>query len=595
MENQSIIDRNEKEVDIVVSNILKWACLIFPMIILMAAVKVFVYPVSNYLLPCGVGILLCGSPHFLLKLNIKNRNFFKYYAIIGTAFLAGLMNVSKMDINIIFCFPIILSCLYFDKKLVMNSLIICCVSMVLATAFRYTIVEPDVLAKLNYNLPSKIVSYLFELFGISTIVVLLAERIKTLITNIIISENRSRETVAKVAEIMLPLREASNKLTTVSENLVVATEVTTLKTVDATNAIEDIRVIITNSNTNLSETNSNINAITDSVEDITKNISGLAATSEQTASVVGRASDYFDQISENIVNLSGFSKAVTISLSEVTTSVQEIDNSLSEISKKCGYSIKITTNGEQKAKNANNIIEKLDITSAQIGKIINIIKTIADQTNMLALNAAIEAAGAGAAGRGFAVVANEVKELAKQTTLATGAISEQIDFMKNNITEAVDAVKSVSGVFSEIVGTTNMIASSVTKQSDTMGNISDSLTNVANDVKKTSIDIENIANNSRNAASNLNEVSAGVQQFSESLSLLNESSINVFNNIEEANDKLDKTTKTSGEINTKADRISNNIKEISESSVNLKNVTERTSASVKSLNNITATLESVLR
>ena len=115
------------------------------------------------------------------------------------------------------------------------------------------------------------------------------------------------------------------------------------------------------------------------------------------------------------------------------------------------------------------------MVSRQIGKIVNVISDIADQTNMLALNASIEAAGAGEAGKGFAVVANEVKELAKQTAEATEEISQQIEDMQFNITCAVGSMETITDVTKEITHITNTIAAAVTEQSAITGEISNSI------------------------------------------------------------------------------------------------------------------------
>ena len=100
-----------------------------------------------------------------------------------------------------------------------------------------------------------------------------------------------------------------------------------------------------------------------------------------------------------------------------------------------------------------------------------LIASIAQQTNLLSLNATIEAARAGEAGRGFAIVANEVKELAKQTASATDEISRTVEAIQGDSQAAIEAITQIDEIMAKVSAAQTAIASAVEEQTATTSEI----------------------------------------------------------------------------------------------------------------------------
>jgi methyl-accepting chemotaxis protein len=170
-----------------------------------------------------------------------------------------------------------------------------------------------------------------------------------------------------------------------------------------------------------------------------------------------------NEISLAASNQSESSAASAAAIEELTVSINEVSeialttetNSLAtaNLAKKGGEVVRQTAQKiESIAASVDDSavrIQSLETRSQEISKITQVIKGIADQTNLLALNAAIEAARAGEQGRGFAVVADEVRKLAERTSLATTEISGMVDAIQSDTKQTVLAMESAKPLVKE--------------------------------------------------------------------------------------------------------------------------------------------------
>ncbi|HMK78253.1 MAG TPA: methyl-accepting chemotaxis protein [Xanthobacteraceae bacterium] len=166
------------------------------------------------------------------------------------------------------------------------------------------------------------------------------------------------------------------------------------------------------------------------------------------------------------------------------TAAEELTHSIAEISRELTQTVDVAAVATREADGTNRQIAGLAEAARKIGDVMDLIRSIAEQTNLLALNATIEAARAGEAGRGFAVVASEVKSLAVQTAKATEEISEQISAVQSSTSVAVTAIGAITARMQEINTHASSVAQAVEAQRGATAEISRNVVGAASGTKQ---------------------------------------------------------------------------------------------------------------
>lgn len=390
-------------------------------------------------------------------------------------------------------------------------------------------------------------------------------------------------TLRRISDTTMKLNKSSELFLDISENMAAMSEETSAEINVVGSTTGHIADSMDKAVMTMSDIGDNMAVVAEAVEEMTTSIRSLASASQQTSAGSNQVTDIASVMNQRVYDISASAKDVSGAVNSVATSVKEMNFSLTEVSKNCERSIHITADAGEKAQNTNQIINKLNQSSMQIGKIVGVINDIADQTNMLALNAAIEAAGAGEAGKGFAVVANEVKELAKQTAEATDEISNQIETMQTSTEEAVKAVGVITNVIREITSITGTIASAVTEQSATTGEISKSTIKAAERVTQITRDLDTVSSSMQNVTQALSDASRGVTEIARSAQEISKASNEAASNTEGASAKIQNIIGILKEVHQETGRISRNIEEVGTAAGEIASGASQVSTSAKEM------------
>ena len=247
--------------------------------------------------------------------------------------------------------------------------------------------------------------------------------------------------------------------------------------------------------------------------------SQLAAASEELAAVS-------EETNQNIHNQQSEVEQAATAINEMTATIQEVARNAASTSETARSTNTATVDGQNvvtltvssinqlssEIENASAVIHQLESHSEDIGGVLDVIKNIAEQTNLLALNAAIEAARAGEQGRGFAVVADEVRTLASRTQESTQEIESMIEKLQSGSRQAVHAMESSSKQAVLSVEQANSAGDALQTITESVSLISDMSTQIATAAEEQSTVADEINRNITSVSDLGNQTAAGANE-----------------------------------------------------------------------------------
>lgn len=257
---------------------------------------------------------------------------------------------------------------------------------------------------------------------------------------------------------------------------------------------------------------------------VARDMSENARNSSERSTAVAAATE---EMTTNLNNVAAAMEESSTNTAMVASAAEEMNATINEIAGNAEQARVISEQAVRKAEVASSKMTELGQAAQAINKVTEVITEISEQTNLLALNATIEAARAGEAGKGFAVVANEIKELAKQTAIATLDIKEQIAGVQGTAGETIKEIKEITGVIDNVNAIVSTIASAVTEQSAATEEI----------------------------AKNIERASQGLQEVNENVSQSSVVADSIAKDIVQVNNASTEISKSSEDIKNSADEM----------------------------------------
>lgn len=209
-----------------------------------------------------------------------------------------------------------------------------------------------------------------------------------------------------------------------------------------------------------------ITAVQQSMSTLTQASNAITRSSSSLAGYANETHHATDQVSAAITEMSSTVQEVATNASGAASAAQSADDSARNGLKVMDNTLNAINQLGKEVDHVGDAMSQLEQNTNRIGGVLDVIKNVAEQTNLLALNAAIEAARAGEQGRGFAVVADEVRSLAKRTQDSTAEIQQIIEAVQLGASKAMQAMRTSqekTGVTLEMAGQAGQSINQITQ------------------------------------------------------------------------------------------------------------------------------------
>ena len=275
-------------------------------------------------------------------------------------------------------------------------------------------------------------------------------------------------------------------------------------TIDSRDLIGDILGALTRMARNLRTT---IGEVQSTAQQLNGSATGVARLAEESSKrVAGQQSD-LEQVAQAMTRLSSTAGDIAAHAGEAAVAARQADQDAQGGAQDASEALRGIKVLVSEVQEASAVIQRLDAEAGNIGMVLDVIRGIAEQTNLLALNAAIEAARAGEQGRGFAVVADEVRTLASRTQQSTREIQGMIERLQSGSVDAVRAMQDASeqalagaGQVDKVNGSLSEIVTAIGAMNEMSGRIASAVGRQSRLADEVNVKVDRLRGETRHSA-----------------------------------------------------------------------------------------------